>query len=160
VLLPSGAVKVRLSFWLSVPPRGGPDDRWLAVEREERTAEPSGRFDSCMSGVVTMGQSLRQREGRLSAEREISLRRTGGAVGTAEGVVGEKILIISPVGVRAWEKVDPQRRPRALSGMTTLGVVAQVSGCSTTGVRSMDLERRRWMYLLPVCRMWEREVMW
>ena len=97
-----------------------------------------------MSGVAAMGQSLRQREGRLSAEREISLRRTGGGAETEDGVVGDRTRIVSPDGVMAGENAGPQRKPLAFSGIITFGVVAQDSpGCSCTGVRSIDLERRR-----------------
>ena len=117
-------------------------------------------------GVAAMGQSLRQRAGRLSAERETSLRSTAGTREPAEGVVGERTRRVSPAGVMAGEKAGPQRRPRALSGTTTPGVVAQDSpGCSMTGVRSIDLERRRWINLRrfippPVCLMCDRDVMW
>ena len=97
-----------------------------------------------MRGVAAMGQSLRQRAGRLSAESEISLRSTGGANGPADGVPGERIRSVSPDGVTAGENVEPQRSSFALSGKTTPGVVAHDSpGCSMTGVRSIDLERRR-----------------
>ena len=125
-------------------------------------AEPSARLLICMSGVAAIGQSLRQRDGRLSAEREISRRRMGGAMVLEEGLGGARTFSFSPAGVSAGEKVGPQKNSRAPpSAMMTPGVVAQDSGCSITGVRSMDLERLRWTSLFrpSLCRMCEWEVM-
>ena len=102
------------------------------------------RLPNCISGVAAMGQSLRQRAGRLSAESEISRSSTGGAMVLAEGVEGERTRSFSPEGVIAGENtVGPHRRPLAPSESTTFGDMAQGSGCSATGVRSIDLERRR-----------------
>ena len=51
--------------------------------------------------------------------------------------------------------------PLAISGMMTPGVVAQGSGCSITGVRSIDLERRRCINLCfpSLILRWDRDVM-
>ena len=114
--------------------------------------------------MAAIGQSLRQRDGRLSADSEISRNSTGGVTLLAEGVEGARTRNFSPAGVTAVENtVGPQRRPLTPSVRAVLGVVAQgSSGCSATGVRSIDLERRRGMivFLSLLGRICERDVMW
>ena len=69
----------------------GPTDHWRWVlDRGDLAAlVPSARFPSCVIGVTAMGRSLRQRAGRLSADREM----------------GERTLNGSPVGVIAGENM-------------------------------------------------------
>ena len=137
----------------------GPTDRrrWVYDRGDLAALVPSARFNSCVTGVTAMGQSLRQRAGRLSADREISRSSAGGI-----GAVGERILKGSPVGVIAGENVRPLRSPLALSGIAIPGVVAQDSGSSTTRVKCMDLERSycKNLCLPSLWQMCEQDVMW
>ena len=75
----------------------GPTDHWRWVlDRGDLAAlVPSARIPSCVIGVIAMGQSLRQRAGRLSRTSN------GGAMVLCVGAVGERTLKGSPVGVIA-----------------------------------------------------------
>ena len=57
--------------------------------------EPAKARGRCMIGVVANGQSLRQRAGRLSAERDNCRKRTGGS-----GIMGDRVKVGVTTGER------------------------------------------------------------
>ena len=79
----------------------------------------------------------------LSADREISRKTGGGAVGVTGRAGGESASTLLPTGVLGGEV--KLQRSLALPDILTFGVAAcaESPGFSMTGVRSIDLDQRR-----------------